>query len=76
MGMKTAMQELMYDLMNDLVNAKSLCEIKNLNKSINKCKALIEKEKQQIIEAFEKGKATMFPFTENGDKYYKKQYGN
>jgi hypothetical protein len=60
--MKTAMQELI-----DYLENNSLIDKKVL---INKCKILIEKEKQQIINAYKEG---VFSF-QLAEDYYNEKY--
>ena len=62
--MKTAMQELI-----DYIESNEIVYNKNL---ILKLKELLEKEKEQIVNAFEQG--IEFAFPTNGSYYYNQTY--
>ena len=68
--MKTAMQELIYDL--KLLQEKDDVKLVNIESIISYANDKLEKEKEQIIEAFEQG--LEFGFPTNGSNYFNKTY--
>ena len=67
--MKTAMQELHKHFIDEW---SSPSDYWNPSKVIDKVESMIEKEKEQIIEAFEQG--LEFGFPTNGSNYFNKTY--
>lgn len=68
--MKTAMQEMIYDL--KLLQEKDDVKLVNIESIISYANDKLEKEKEQIIEAFEQG--LEFGFPTNGSNYFNKTY--
>lgn|GEM_PF-4780745 len=76
MSNKTALQELIEDIeayKEEAMSYHNIRELTAINYVLLKCGLLEEKEKQQIMEAFENGK---YGFGHSMEIYYEAIYGN
>ncbi|MDV3594193.1 hypothetical protein CMU87_17120 [Elizabethkingia anophelis] len=82
MSNKTALQELIEKLESELYELDTKCDISEINDGVRFAynhiltlinDGIIEKEKQQIMEAFENGK---YGFGHSMEIYYEAKYGN